>query len=59
MIYRENKIYGEQSIPTIAFSVVSFSKHIADFVMPGTQQPIVVIILIIYSSYFLKDLVEL
>ena len=31
----------------------------ADFIMPETQQPIIVIILIIYSPYFLKDLVEL
>ena len=27
--------------------------------MPETQQPTMVIILIIYSSYFLKDIVEL
>ena len=31
----------------------------ADFLMPETQQPIIVIILIIYSSYFLQVLVEL
>ena len=31
----------------------------ADFVMPETQQPIIVIILIIYSPYLSKDLVEL
>ena len=30
----------------------------ADFLMPEPQQPIIVVILIIYSSYFLKDLVE-
>ena len=28
------------------------------FIMPETQQPIIVIILIIYSPYLLKDLVE-
>ena len=30
----------------------------ADFVMPEAQQPITVIILIIYSPYLLKDLVK-
>ena len=32
---------------------------LADFIMPETQQPIIVIFLIIYSPYLLKDLVEL
>ena len=32
---------------------------IADFIMPETHQPIIVVILIIYSIYLLKDLVEL
>ena len=27
-------------------------------IVPETQQPIIVIVLIIYSPYFLKDLVE-
>ena len=31
----------------------------ADFLMYETQHPIIVIILIIYSSYFLEVLVEL
>ena len=30
----------------------------ADFLIPETQQPIIAIILIIYSSHFLRDLVE-
>ena len=30
-----------------------------DFIMPETQQPIIIIILIIYSPYLLKSLVEL
>ena len=32
---------------------------VADFLISETQQPSMIIILIIYSSYFLKDLVEL
>ena len=35
------------------------SSIMADFIKPETQQPIIVIILIIYSHYLLKDLVEL
>ena len=48
--------YIERSITVIAWcphSVIS-----ADFIQPETQQPIV-IILINYSLYLLKDLVEL
>ena len=30
-----------------------------DFIIPETQQPIIVITLIIYSPYLLKDFVEL
>ena len=30
----------------------------ADFIMPETQQPIIVIILIIYSPYLSKDLLD-
>ena len=40
---------------TVYFGV----QHSADFIMPETQQPIIVIILVIYSPYLLKDLVEL
>ena len=39
-----------------------FDQHsviMADFIMPETQQAIIVIILITYSPYILKDLVEL
>ena len=50
-------MYREKRIPMIALwchhSVIK-----ADFLMPETQQPIIVIILIIYSSHFLKVLVE-
>ena len=35
-----------------------YSVITADFIMPETQQPIIVIILIIHSPYLLKDLVE-
>ena len=45
-----NKIYREKSIPMTALWCLAF--------MPETQQPIIVIILIIYSPYLLKDLVE-
>ena len=39
---------------------VQHSVIMADFIrMPETQQPIIVIILIIYSPYLLKNLVEL
>ena len=43
----------------IAISGYDDSVIIADFIMPETQQSIIVIILIIYSPYLLKDLVEL
>ena len=53
-------MYGEKSIPMIALWCCH-SVIMADFIVPETQQPIihVVIILIIYSSYFLEVLVEL
>ena len=38
---------------------VQHSVIMVDFIMPETQQPIIVTILIIYSLYLLKDLVEL
>ena len=38
---------------------VQHSVIMANFIMPETQQPIIVIILIIYSVYLLKNLVEL
>ena len=38
---------------------VQHSVIMADFIMPETQQPIIVIILDIYSLYLSKDLVEL
>ena len=50
------KIYREKSIPMIA---LWWCPALADFIMPETQQSIIVIILIIYSPYLLKDLVEL
>ena len=52
-----NKIYREKSIPMTALWCPAFSNHVmADFIIPEAQQPIIVII---YSPYFLKDLVEL
>ena len=38
---------------------IQHSVIVADFLMLETQQPIIVIIFIIYSPYFLKDLIEL
>ena len=35
------------------------SVNVDDFLMPETQQPIIIIILIIYSSYYLTNLVKL
>ena len=51
-------IYREKSIPMTALWCPA-SVIMADFIMPETQQPTIVIILIIYSPYLLKDLVEL
>ena len=51
----KNKIYREKKYPYDCFVV---SVIMADFIMPETQQPTIVIILIIYSPYLLKDLVE-
>ena len=58
---KNNKIYREKSIPMTAlwcpalihylWLTLSWLKHI--------NQPIIVVILIIYSVYLLKDLVEL
>ena len=47
-----NKIYREKSIPLCG---VQHSVIMADFIMPETQQPIIVIILTIY---LLNDNVE-
>ena len=47
-----DKTYGEKSIPMIGV------QHL-DFLLPEVKQPIILTILIIYSPYFLKDLVEL
>ena len=38
---------------------IQHSVIVADFLMLETQQPIIVIIFIIYSPYFLKDLIKL
>ena len=38
---------------------IQHSVIMTDFIMPEIQQPIIVIILIIYSPYLLKNLVEL
>ena len=55
---KDNKICTcrEKSIPMTALWCPSF---MANFIMPETHQPIIVIILIIYSVYLLKDLIEL
>ena len=66
-VYREKK-----NIPMIALQIqvkikvflsllcgVHHSVIMANFMMPETLQPIIVIILIIYSVYLLKNLVEL
>ena len=55
---RANKIYREKSIPMTALWCLT-SVIMAEFIMSETQQPIIVILLIIYSPYLLKDLVEL
>ena len=46
----------------VALRLLCGAQHsviMADFLMLETQQPIIVIILIIHSPYLLKDLVEL
>ena len=49
--------YREKSTPMIALWCPAFSHVImSNCIMPETQQPIIVII---YSPYLLKDLVEL
>ena len=45
--------------PYDCFMVVINSVIMADFLMSETQHPVLVVILIIDSSYFLKFLVEL
>ena len=55
MLKTINKIYSEERL----LCGVQHSVIMADFIMPKTHQPIIVIILIIYSVYLLKDLVEL
>ena len=51
--------YIEKKVSLWLLCGVQHSVIMADFIMPETQQPIIVIILIIYSPYLLKDLVEL
>ena len=53
-----NKIYREK-VSLWLLCGVQHSVLMANFIMPETHQPIIVIILIIYSVYLLKDLVEL
>ena len=52
----QNKIYREKCITMTALWCTTFSND-ADFIVLETKQPIIVIILIIYSPYLLKDLV--
>ena len=51
--------YIEKKVSLWLLYGVQHSVIMADFIMPETQQPIIVIILIIYSPYLSKDLVEL
>ena len=51
--------YIEKKVSLRLLCGVQHSVIMAEFIMPETQQPIIVIILIIYSPYLLKDLVEL
>ena len=46
-----NKIYREKRIPMTALWCPAYSVIMANFIMPETHQPIIVIILIIYSVY--------
>ena len=55
---RKTSVYREKKYPYDCF-MVSHSVIMTDFIMPKTQQPIIVIILIIYSLYLSKNLVEL
>ena len=41
-------------VKKVSLCGVQHSVMMADFIMPETQQPIIVIILIIYSPYLLK-----
>ena len=54
MVNKQDILRNKVSLWLLLYSVI-----MADFIMPETQQPIIVIILIIYSSYLLKDIVEL
>ena len=51
--------YIEKKVSLRLLCGVHHSVIMANFIMPETHQPIIVIILIIYSVYLLKDLVEL
>ena len=51
-------LYADTSIPMTALWC-PHSVIMANFMMPETHQPVIVIILIIYSVYLLKNLVEL
>ena len=50
--------YIEEKLSLWLLCGVQHSALMANFIMPESQQPITVIILIIYSSYLLKDIVE-
>ena len=51
--------YTEKKVSLSLLCGVQHSVIMAVFIMPETQQPIIVIFLIIYFPYLLKDLVEL
>ena len=47
------QVYIEKKVSLCLLYGVQHSVIMADFIMPETQQPIIVIILIIYSVYLL------
>ena len=58
-LYKDQQVYIEKKVSLWLLYGVQHSVIMADFIMPETQQPIIVIILIIYSLYLSKNLVEL
>ena len=59
MSHRNGHCLNKKNVSLLLLCDVQHSIIMADFIMPETQQPVIVIILITYSPYTLKDLVEL
>ena len=57
--HTQKQVYIEKKVSLWLLYGVQHSVIMADFIKHETQQAIIVIILIIYSPYILKDLVEL